>query len=262
MSTGRRTSDLVGTVAGKSATDFLSSRFPFFFASWGADIPSALSSFHTPAFSGRVQAAVNPQPLGILTLGLSSLLKQHDEHSARLTEMAKTAGYDVAEHLTQALVDQLTREHHLATLIRVTRKARPQGVGPLARDEVPENPDTSLLLDVTLQYAGVYAIGSAAPYETAVFIQYRWLSAAGELMQSSRTIQYNKRLVLPGTPHNRMGQYPQPLEPSVNVTVMSTATGCSFRTFDDLQQQSQKVWSCMDQAFADIAAEIARDVPA
>ena len=216
----------------------------------------------TPAFSGRVQAAVNPQPLGILTLGLSSLLKQHDERSARLTEMAKTAGYDVAEHLTQALVDQLTREHHLATLIRVTRKARPQGVGPLARDEVPENPDTSLLLDVTLQYAGVYAIGSAAPYETAVFIQYRWLSAAGELMQSSRTIQYNKRLVLPGTPHNRMGQYPQPLEPSVNVTVMSTATGCSFRTFDDLQQQSQKVWSCMDQAFADIAAEIARDVPA
>ena len=211
----------------------------------------------TPSYSGHLDAELDNTIGSQVTMGLADVLKNPGERTRKLNELAASGGFDLVTALNKALVDELAKANFSAVVVPIVRHPRPR-VAPLARDEVPENANTPLLLDMTLYYAGIYGSGSALLYEPAVLMDYRWVDSSGALVQSSRRIQYN---ALFKTAEDRGKPQWFASRSTVNSVILKTAPGCQFKFFSEVEEQGQKVWGCMDTALREVAASVAQNVP-
>jgi hypothetical protein len=219
--------------------------------------PGAEIAVLSPAYSGQLDAAVDTDITSYLSLGLSDVVRNTPERIRKFNALAVDNEFDAIDLLQKALLTQLAKVNRTAEVLPVVRRAR---IAPLARDEVPENSGARLLLDISIQYLGIYSSAAGAMYQPAVLLQYRWVGPSGELVEGTRKIRYNS-LFLTAEERDRPRSITGQKRSTGNEVVLKAAEECLFRTFEAVQEQHQKVWGCMELAFGEIAASVAANVP-
>lgn len=189
-------------------------------------------------------------------LGIASAVTSG--RNSELTGWARRDRVDLPARLTQQLIASFRITGRSANLIAVTHRPGNAGL-PITRDQIPEHPSATLLLDLTFDYAGLYANSDGSPFRPAFIITYRWVNSRGDLVQGSRPIVYNGELwnaYRVSLKALLVVQAPPPGMPFIEVD-----PDCKFESFGEAEEGAAKLWDCFDKALQKIADQIADDVP-
>jgi hypothetical protein len=162
-----------------------------------------------------------------------------DEDKALLLKrMAKEDRFDLAKRVQQHLLEALARRGRVALPLEVPRPAE-LAPGPLARDRLPAQALPGSLLDVSVEWFGVYRSGALEAYRPMVALNYRVLGPGGRLEQSTRRILYNV-----------------PSAVAKGGETIAAEGDCAWKSFDELRKERARFWGCMDAAIERLADRI------
>ena len=165
-----------------------------------------------------------------------------DDKAAQLKRMAKEDRFDLAKRVQQDLLEALAGRGHVALPLNVNRPPE-LTPGPLARDRLPETALPGSLLDVSVEWFGLYRSGALESYRPMVAVSYRVLGSKGELQRSSRRIHYNV-----------------PKEMGKGGEAIAAEGECEWKSFDALPKDRARLWGCMDAALEKVAERIGAHV--
>lgn len=162
-----------------------------------------------------------------------------EDKAAQLKRMAKEDRFDLAKRVQQDLLEALAGRGHVALPLIVSRPPE-LAPGPLARDRLPQTALPGSLLDVSVEWFGLYRSGALESYRPLLAVSYRLLSAKGDLQRSSRRIHYNV-----------------PKDMGKGGEVIAATGDCEWKSFDALPQDRARLWGCLDAAIMAVAERIA-----
>jgi hypothetical protein len=166
-----------------------------------------------------------------------------EDKALQLKRMAREDSFDLAKRMQQHVLEALAKRERVALPLVISRPAE-LSPAPLSRDRLPETALPGSLLDVSVEWFGLYRPGAFDAYKPMVSVSYRLVDARGGLARSSRRIYYN---VASG---NRAG----------GGEVIDADTECVWKTFEELPRGRPRLWGCMDVALERIAERIAERV--
>jgi hypothetical protein len=166
-----------------------------------------------------------------------------DEDQARLLKaMAKEDRFDLAKRMQQHVLEALATRGRVALPLEVPRPPE-LSPGPLARDGLPEKALPGSLLDVSVEWFGVYRSGARESYRPMLAVSFRVLGPAGGLEQSTRRILFNV-----------------PAGVAKGGEAIAAEGDCAWKSFDDLRRERARLWGCMDAAIGNVADRIGTHV--
>ncbi len=173
--------------------------------------------------------------------GLMQLVDPWGDESkaSQLKRMAKEDRFDLAKRVQQGLLEALAGRGHVALPLTVSRPAE-LVPGPLARDRLPQTALPGSLLDVSVEWFGLYRSGALESYRPLLAVSYRLLGAKGDLQRSSRRIHYNA-----------------PKDMGRGGEVIAATGDCEWQSFDAFPKDRARLWGCMDAAIMTVAERIA-----
>ncbi len=195
----------------------------------------ATVSVVTPATPTRWSAAAG---------GLMQLVDPWgDEAKATLLKrMAREDRFDLATRMQQHLLEALATRGRVALPLEVSRPAE-LSPAPLARDRLPAQALPGSLLDVSVEWFGIYRSGALESYRPMVAASFRVLGPKGDLEQSTRRILFNV-----------------PSGVATGGEAMAAQGDCAWKSFDEIRQQRARFWGCMDAAIEQVAERIGTHV--
>lgn len=162
-----------------------------------------------------------------------------DEDKALLLKrMAKEDRFDLARRMQQHVLEALANRGRVALPLELTRPAE-LSPGPLARDRLPEKALPGSLLDVSVEWFGLYRSGALESYRPMVAVSFRLLGPGGGLEQSTRRILYNV-----------------PTDVAKGGEAIAAEGDCAWKSFDELTRERARFWGCMDAAIDKVADRI------
>ncbi len=164
------------------------------------------------------------------------------DKALRLKRLAAEDRFDLARRIQQHLLEALASRGQVAVPLTIERPPE-LSPGPLARDRLPEKALPGVLLDVSVEWFGVYRSGALEPYRPMVAVGFRVVGADGMLEQSTRRILYNVPASL-----TRGGE------------VVAAANDCSWKSFEAVTLDRARLWGCMDAALEQVAGRIGMQV--
>ena len=166
-----------------------------------------------------------------------------EDKALQLKRIAREDRWDLAKRVQQQLLEALAKHERIALPLVISR---PPELSPraLARDRLPATALPGTLLDVSVEWFGLYRPGAFDAYKPMVSVSYRLVDAHGNLAYSSRWIYYN---VAPG---NR---------PKGGESVDADAE-CTWQSFEQLPKERVRLWGCMDVVLEKIADRVAARV--
>jgi hypothetical protein len=166
-----------------------------------------------------------------------------DEDKATLLKrMAKEDRFDLGKRVQQHLLEALAKRGRVALPLEVLRPPE-LSPGPLARDRLPETALPGSLLDVSVEWFGVYRSGAFESYRPMVAVSFRVLGPTGALEQSTRRILFNV-----------------PSGVVKGGEVVAAEGDCAWKLFDELRLERARFWGCMDAALDRVADRIGTHV--
>ncbi|MBS0393095.1 MAG: hypothetical protein JSR54_00645 [Proteobacteria bacterium] len=206
-----------------------------------AGVASPASSLQTVS----VATPATPTRWSAVAGGLMQLVDPWGDadKALRLKRLAAEDRFDLPRRMQQHLLEALASRGRVAVPLTIQRPPE-LSPGPLARDRLPEKLLPGVLLDVSVEWFGVYRSGALEPYRPMVAVGFRVVGAGGMLEQSTRRILYN---------------VPASLTRGGEVVV---ATGdCDWKSFDAVTLDRARLWGCMDAALEQVADRIGMQVP-
>jgi len=191
----------------------------------------ATISVVTPATPTRWSAAAG---------GLMQLVDPwgDEDKAALLKRMAKEDRFDLARRVQQHLLEALASRGRVALPLEVMRPPE-LSPGPLARDRLPEQALPGSLLDVSVEWFGLYRSGAFEPYRPMLAISFRVLGPTGALEQSTRRILFNV-----------------PSGVAKGGEAIAAEGECAWKSFDELPRDRARLWGCMDAAIEKVTERI------
>jgi hypothetical protein len=162
-----------------------------------------------------------------------------EDKAALLKRLAKEDRFELAKRMQQHMLEALANRGQVALPLVVSRPAE-LAPGPLARDRLPQTALPGALLDLAVEWFGVYRPGAFDAYQPMLSVSYRLLGPRGSLERGTRRLYYN---VAPGD------------RPKGGETV-EPGTECTWKSFDEMSKERQRLWGCMDAALEKVAARI------
>jgi hypothetical protein len=164
------------------------------------------------------------------------------DKAALLKRMAKEDRFDLAKHAQQRVLEALASRGRLALPIDVDRPAE-LSPGPLARERLPAAAVPGQLLDVAIEWFGLYRSGALESYRPMVAVSFRVLNANGQLEQSTRRILLHV-----------------PSSVATGGEAIAAEGDCAWKSFDELPRERARLWGCMDAALEKVADRIGTHV--
>ena len=161
-----------------------------------------------------------------------------EDKATALRRMASEDRFDLARHMQQRLLEALATRGRVALPLDVPRPPE-LAPGPLSRDRLPAQPVPGSLLDVSVEWFGLYRSGAREVYRPMLAASFRVLGPTGSLEQSTRRLLYN---VPPD-----VGKTGEKIEPEGE---------CAWKSFDELPRERARLWGCMDAAIEKVANRI------
>jgi hypothetical protein len=204
----------------------------------------ALLSIVAAADELRTISVVTPGTPARWSAASGGLMKLFDpfgdeDKAALLKRLAKEDRFELAKRMQQHLLEALANRGQVALPLLVSRPAE-LAPGPLARDRLPETALPGALLDVSIEWFGVYRPGAFDAYRPMLSVSYRVLGPRGSLERGTRRVYYN---VAPGD-RPKGGEAVEP------------DTECVWKSFDEMSKERQRLWGCMDVALERVAGRI------
>ena len=195
----------------------------------------ATISVVTPATPTRWSAAAG---------GLMQLVDPwgDEDKAALLKRMAKEDRFDLARRVQQHLLEALATRGRVALPLDVLRPPE-LSPGPLARDRLPEKALPGSLLDVSVEWFGLYRGGAFEPYRPMVALSFRVLGPGGALEQSTRRILFNVPSAL-----------------AKGGEAIAAEGDCAWKSFDELPRDRARLWGCMDAAIEKVTDRVGTHV--
>jgi hypothetical protein len=189
----------------------------------------ATVSVVTPATPSRWSAAAG---------GLMQLVDPWGDadKAAQLKRMAKEDRFDLARRMQQHVLEALANRGRVALPLAVSRPPE-LSPGPLARDQLPRTALPGSMVDVSIEWFGLYRSGAFESYRPMVAVSYRVVDAHGDLAQSTRRLYYN---VAAG------------LRPKGGEAIEPQGE-CAWKSFEELPRERARLWGCMDAALEQVA---------
>jgi hypothetical protein len=159
-----------------------------------------------------------------------------------LKRMADEDRFDLARRTQQHLLEALARRGRVALPLAVSRPAE-LSPGPLARDRLPQQALPGSLLDVSVEWFGVYRGGALESYRPMLAASFRVLGPGGGLEQSTRRVLFNV-----------------PSGIAKGGEAIAAAGDCAWKSFDEIRRQRARFWGCMDAAIEQVAERIGTHV--
>ncbi len=164
------------------------------------------------------------------------------DKAAELKRMAKEDRFDLARRLQQHVLEALASRGRVALPLDVSRPPE-LSPGPLARDRLPERTLPGALVDVSVEWFGVYRSGAFEPYRPMLAVSFRVLAPDGGLEQSTRRILFNV-----------------PSGVATGGEAIAAEGDCAWESFDALYGDRARLWGCMDAAIEKVADRIGTHV--
>ncbi|MBS0374269.1 MAG: hypothetical protein JSR73_06785 [Proteobacteria bacterium] len=189
----------------------------------------------TPATPSRWSAVVG---------GLVQLVDPwgDSDKATLLKRMAKEDRFDLAKHAQQRVLEALANRGRVALPLDVVRPPE-LSPGPLARERLPVAAVPGQMLDVAIEWFGLYRSGALESYRPMVAVSYRVLSATGQLEQSTRRVLYHV-----------------PSSVATGGEALAAEGDCAWKSFDELPRERARLWGCMDAALEKVADRIGTHV--
>jgi hypothetical protein len=166
-----------------------------------------------------------------------------DEDKALLLKrLAKEDRFDLAKRMQQHVLEALASRGRVALPLEVSRPAE-LSPGPLARDRLPDRALPGALLDVSVEWFGLYRSGALESYRPMLAVSFRLLDPGGGLEQSTRRILFNV-----------------PAAVAKGGETIAAEGDCAWKSFDELQRDRARLWGCMDAAIDKVANRIGTHV--
>ena len=165
-----------------------------------------------------------------------------EDKAALLKRMAKEDRFDLAKRVQQHVLEALAARGRVALPLEVTRPAE-LSPSPLARDRLPERALPGSLLDVSVEWFGLYRSGALESYRPMLAVSFRVLGPSGALEQSTRRVLFNV-----------------PSGVAKGGEAIAAEGDCAWQSFDELHRDRARLWGCMDAAIEKVADRIGSHV--
>jgi hypothetical protein len=165
-----------------------------------------------------------------------------EDKTLLLKRLAKEDRFDLAKRVQQHVLEALATRGRVALPLDV---ARPPDLspGPLARDRLPEQALPGSLVDVSVEWFGLYRSGALESYRPMMAVTFRVLDPVGRLEQSSRRVLFNVPSAL-----------------ATGGEAIAAEGDCAWKSFDELRRDRARFWGCMDAAIEKVADRIGAHV--
>lgn len=218
-------------------------------APWLAATTALLAGFATAATAGALQAVsvvtpATPSRWSAAAGGLMQLVDPwgDEDKASLLKRMAKEDRFDLARRMQQHVLESIAKRGRVALPLDVQRPAE-LSPGPLARDRLPASALPGAMIDVSVEWFGLYRSGAFESYRPMIAASFRVLGPTGGLEQSSRRILYNV-----------------PSGLAKGGEAIEAAGDCAWKSFDELRRERARLWGCMDAALDQVADRIGSHV--
>jgi hypothetical protein len=158
-----------------------------------------------------------------------------EDQASLLKRMAQEDRFDLARRMQQHLLEALARRGRVALPLELPRPPE-LSPGPLARDRLPAKALPGSMLDVSVEWFGVYRSGALEPYRPMVAVSFRVLGPSGALEQGTRRILFNV-----------------PSGVAKGGEAIAAEGDCAWKSFDELRRDRARLWGCMDAAIEQVA---------
>jgi len=165
-----------------------------------------------------------------------------EDKAALLKRMAKEDRFDLARRVQQHLLEALASRGRVALPLEVLRPPE-LSPAPLARDRLPARALPGSMLDVSVEWFGLYRSGAFEPYRPMVAMSFRVLGPGGALEQSTRRVLFNV-----------------PSGVAKGGEAIAAEGDCAWKSFDELPRDRTRLWGCMDAAIEKVAERIGTHV--
>jgi hypothetical protein len=166
-----------------------------------------------------------------------------DEDKALLLKrMAKEDRFDLANRMQQRVLEALANRGRVALPLALQRPPE-LSPGPLARDRLPERALPGSLLDVSVEWFGLYRSGALESYRPMLAVSFRIVRPTGALEHSTRRILFNV-----------------PSGVAKGGEAIAAEGDCAWKSFDELRKDRARFWGCMDAAIEKVADRIGTHV--
>ncbi|MGB5133171.1 MAG: hypothetical protein WBO00_11175 [Steroidobacteraceae bacterium] len=179
-----------------------------------------------------------------------------------LRALIESAGYDPARPIADAILAALHDAGRSGTHEPITR--RPAGhLQSLTVDELPPDPKGAVLLDVTINWIGLYASATGDKLRPAFSLTWRLISPDGKLIAPGRELRYvhepkRKKKSTVVDPALHPNATPAPAEPQPEPVAQEF---CSIRSFKAAQEEPVALWACFDEAYLAAARKLVEQLP-
>jgi hypothetical protein len=162
-----------------------------------------------------------------------------DEDKAQmLKRMAKEDGFELARRVQQHVLEALASRGRVALPLDITRPPE-LSPGPLARDRLPPRALPGPLLDVSVEWFGLYRGGVSESYRPMLAASFRVLGPDGALEQSTRRILFNV-----------------PAGIAKGGEAIPAEGECAWKSVEELPRERARLWGCLDAAIQVVAERI------
>jgi len=217
----------------------------------------------TPGLEGRFYVFTGVDLLDLV--GLSAFVD--NERNKALRKLVESEGYDPHRPIAEAILAALHDAGRTGAHEPITR--RPAGhLQSLTVDDLPPDPKGAVLLDVTINWIGLYSSATGDKLRPAFSLTWRLISPDGKLIAPGRELRYvheperrksRSRVVDPALHPNaaRAPAEPKP-EPEPEPVAQEF---CSIRSIKAAQEEPAALWACFDEAYLAAARRLVEQLP-
>jgi hypothetical protein len=217
----------------------------------------------TPGLEGQFCVFTGTDFLDLV--GLSALVASGRNKALR--KLVESEGYDPDRPIADAILAALHDAGRTGTHEPITR--RPAGhLQSLTVDDLPPDPKGAVLLDVTINWIGLYAAVTGDKLRPTFSLTWRLISPDGKLIAPGRELRYvhgperkkSKSTVVDPALHPNAARAPAVPKPEPKPEPAAQEF-CSIRSIKAAQEEPTALWECLDEAYLAAARKLVGQLP-
>lgn len=192
-------------------------------------------------------------------LGITSLVDKGRSKALRI--LVESEGYNPDRPIADAILAAMSDAGRTGTNEPIARRPASH-FQSLAPDDLPPDPKGAVLLDITINWIGLFANATGNKLRPAFILTWRLISPDGKLIAPGRELRYihepvHKKLdVVDPALHPRGAAAPAALQPNP-----STQVFCSIGSVNAAQKEPAALWECFDEAYLAAARKLVEQLP-
>jgi hypothetical protein len=182
-----------------------------------------------------------------------------------LRKLVESEGYDPGRPVADAILAALDDAGRTGTYEPLAR--RPAGhLQSLVVDDLPPDPEGSVLLDVTINWIGLSGNTTGDKLRPAFSLTWRLIAPDGKLIAPGRELRYihepvhKKPAVVDPALHSRAAPA-APAAPAARQSDPRKQEFCSIRSVKAAQEEPTTLWQCFDDAYRAAAKVLVEQLP-